>query len=346
MPHQRLRAVLTGVMLAGAAALAACTTPPPPPPPPPAPPPTPPAISLSTAVIQDAAVFQAYLSRAAQVSPTFKSPQDVAQALSQADGVAADQLLRGEIAYAAIAALQDPDFVASVRAFAGDPQARQSLTAQLLSNPGYAVAFNGSNTAAGLAIATIRPSGRKLFDAGAAVKQYAYDVQRQDWSKAPVADRPQRLANAKSAAMINAVASMDDVSGLRAAAVGQSPILLRGDELAPPYPPVIVRGLAIAALAALGEAGDDNLVSLAPMMTDAPTATCLNTAKLNLYQCLAVARPNYEDIFCVGQHAMMDTGQCVMIAAGAPAPAFTPPPAIETAKPAKPAKPVRRRRRG
>ena len=148
--------------------------------------------------------------------------------------------------------------------------------------------------------------------------------------------------------MVNAVASLDQISSLRAAAIGQSPMPLHGSDAGPPYPPVIVRGLAVAALAALGEAGDENLISLAPLMSDAPTATCLHTAKLNLYQCLAVARPNYEDIFCLGQHALMDTGQCVMIAAGAPAPVVAPPPPpqVQTATTPKHAKPVRRRRPG
>ena len=39
-------------------------------------------------------------------------------------------------------------------------------------------------------------------------------------------------------------------------------------------------------------------------------------ARLNLYQCLSVAGPNYEDVFCLGRHAMMDTGQCVTQASG------------------------------
>jgi hypothetical protein len=42
-------------------------------------------------------------------------------------------------------------------------------------------------------------------------------------------------------------------------------------------------------------------------------------AKLNLYQCLASAGPQYEDIYCLGQHAMIDPGQCVADAAHAPA---------------------------
>jgi hypothetical protein len=43
-------------------------------------------------------------------------------------------------------------------------------------------------------------------------------------------------------------------------------------------------------------------------------------AKLNLYQCLAVARPHYEDVFCLGQHALEETGHCLMRQAGVPEP--------------------------
>ena len=38
---------------------------------------------------------------------------------------------------------------------------------------------------------------------------------------------------------------------------------------------------------------------------------CLGMTKLNLYQCLSVAKPYYEDVFCLGQHVLMDTGQCI-----------------------------------
>ena len=39
-------------------------------------------------------------------------------------------------------------------------------------------------------------------------------------------------------------------------------------------------------------------------------------SKLNLYQCLAVAKPHYEDVFCLGQHVLEDTGHCLMKGAG------------------------------
>jgi hypothetical protein len=42
-------------------------------------------------------------------------------------------------------------------------------------------------------------------------------------------------------------------------------------------------------------------------------------AKLNLFQCMAVAGPHYEDVFCLSQHAMLEAGQCLAEAAGADA---------------------------
>jgi len=61
-------------------------------------------------------------------------------------------------------------------------------------------------------------------------------------------------------------------------------------------------------------------------MAEPASTSCLSMAKLNLYQCLAVAKPHYEDVFCLGQHVLMDTGQCVIKAAGAPMPVEPPPP--------------------
>jgi hypothetical protein len=51
-------------------------------------------------------------------------------------------------------------------------------------------------------------------------------------------------------------------------------------------------------------------------MTDAECAYCLRMSKLNLFQCLAVSKPWYEDVFCLGQHALIDTGECIYAASG------------------------------
>jgi hypothetical protein len=82
----------------------------------------------------------------------------------------------------------------------------------------------------------------------------------------------------------------------------------------------------VAALAALGAAGDSNLSYLDAISNDPGTANCLNMSKLNLYQCLAVSKPHYEDVFCLGQHILIDTGACMVKAAGASLPPEPPPP--------------------
>jgi hypothetical protein len=82
----------------------------------------------------------------------------------------------------------------------------------------------------------------------------------------------------------------------------------------------VVRSLAVAALAALGEGGEANVDTVMAIMADQNVGYCLNMSKLNTYQCLAVSKPHYEDIFCLGQHVMMDTAKCVIKASGMPEP--------------------------
>ena len=49
-------------------------------------------------------------------------------------------------------------------------------------------------------------------------------------------------------------------------------------------------------------------------------------AKLNYFQCLSVAGPHYEDVFCLGKHAIGDTAQCVVEAASLDDALASPPP--------------------
>jgi hypothetical protein len=113
----------------------------------------------------------------------------------------------------------------------------------------------------------------------------------------------------------------------------------------PPYTTTVTRGLAIAALAILGEASDANVAAIQALMVEPNVTSCMRTSKLNLYQCLAVARPHYEDVFCLGQHAMMDTGRCVIRASGLPEPyeARFIPSASSIAKTMKPKAPPKKR---
>ena len=340
----RTRAALTALAVVATTLLAGCETPPPPAPPPViAAPPAPPPITLSSSIVEKASAFRGYMRRAGAISPTFENGEQIQASLKVAVAYEPKQFLSGATAYAAVLALQDPTFVASVRAFAADPTQRQQVINQLVADPAYAVGFKGSDTAAGLIIDTLNADGVKLYTAGKAVKQAAYDVQRSKWSTLPVLDRDGRLAYAKTMSATPGLADSADMAALQQASMGGAPLVLAppaapaagsvalavsGPRSAPPpYKPLVIRGLAVAALAALGYAGDDKLPLIEAVMAEPASAMCLNMAKLNLYQCLAVAKPHYEDVFCLGQHIMIDTGMCVIKASGAELPYEPPPPA-------------------
>lgn len=312
----RFRAALSLAAASLAAVLVSCAEAPKPPPPPP---PTP-SVSLSPKLIEQASAYRAYMNNASAISPAFADGPQVAQSLKVGAAYEPQQLLRGAIAYAAVVALQDPTFVAGVRAYAADPVQRQSIAYSILRDPAYVIGISGSNSAAGLVISALGSDGRKLYDAGKAVKQAAYDVQHSPWSKGEVANRDMRLNEAKTLSSTVVLGDVAETSRLQLASNGGAPLGLSGDPASPPYTPVVVRGLAVAALAALGQASDENLAQILPLMADPTSATCLKMSKLNLYQCLAVSKPYYEDVFCLGQHVMIDTGQCVIKGVGATLP--------------------------
>jgi hypothetical protein len=319
----------TALVLISGAVLAACASEPAPLPPAPiaahavAPPP----VALSSRVVENASEFRLYMARAGAISPVFKSGPAIEQTLTTAEGYEAQQLSRGAIAYAAVVALQEPGFVASVRTYAVDPTQRRELAQRLISDPNYAQVLPGAPAAAGLIIASLNAQAAKVRGVGELVKQSAYDVQHQAWSKGFITDPEGRLAAAKSVAATPMEPEARDVSELQDAAnhgsdssVASRRLLVSGIAAAPPYTPVVTRGLAIAALAALGEAGDENDAQIQGLLSESNSGFCLNMSKLNLNQCLAVAKPWYEDVFCLGQHVLIDTGQCIAKAAGQPNP--------------------------
>ena len=334
----KARAILTGAAIALAALLAACSEPKPA-----APKLAAPAVTLSPRLIEQAGAYRAYVQRAGAISPAFADGDAIAQSLRTAAAYEPKQLLRGAMAYGAVAALQDRRFVAAVRTYAADPQTRQTMTLQIMRNPNYVTSLDGADGAAGLVAAALGDEGQRLYAAGKAVKQAAYDVQKNKWSKADVANRVGRLAEAKMLSATPLVGDTAEIGRLSQAALGAAPLGLTGRTVSAPYPPVVVRSMAVAALAVLGEAGDANVEQVTGLMADPMSASCLHMSKLNLYQCLAVSKPHYEDVFCLGQHILMDTGQCLMRSAGLPAPVETRPVKVaQTAPAAAPAAPARK----
>jgi len=331
----RTRAALTAIAVVVATVLASCSTPPPAPPVVAAPP-APPPITLSSTIVERASAFRGYMQRVGAINAHFENGEQIQSSLKIAVAYEPKRFLSGATSYAAVLALQDPAYVAAVRTFAVDPTQRQQVINQLIADPAYAVGFKGSDTAAARIIDTLNADGLKVYTGGKAVKQAAYDVQHSPWSKATVLDRDGRLAYAKTMSATPGLADSADVALLQQAWSNPAPppLVLAPDAVAPaaprsappPYKPLVIRGLAVAALAALGAAGDNNLATIDAVMAEPASAMCLNMAKLNLYQCLAVSKPHYEDVFCLGQHIMIDTGMCVIKASGAALPYEPPPP--------------------
>ncbi|HEY5107868.1 MAG TPA: hypothetical protein VII73_14050 [Caulobacteraceae bacterium] len=277
----------------------------PPPPPPMAP------VGLSDRLLADASAYQAYLQRVMAISPAFTSGQSVAQALRTGAAYEPAALLRGAVAYAAVAALQDGAFVAQVRSFGADADARRLMVNRIIADPNYVFAFKGADGAAGLVKEALGGAALRLYGAGKAVKQSAYDVQHQAWSKETIVDRPGRLAQVKAASESGVAGDADGAIILQRAAMGLAPLNLSASPAPAPYTPLLAHALQLAALAALGEASDAAYDRLTYLTTEVNADMCLRMAKLNLNECLAVAGPHYEDIFCIGQHIMMDTGACL-----------------------------------
>jgi hypothetical protein len=197
-----------------------------------------------------------------------------------------------------------------------DPDQRRSVAYEVMKDPAYAVGFAGSAGAAGLVMNALGEDGRKLIETGRSVRQAAYDVQHQAWSKGEISGREARLALAKQLSASPSLGETSEIARLQVAVSGSGQLGLSAESATPPYTPLVIHSLAVAALAALGYADDASLAQVMPMLGEPTSSTCLNMSKLNLYQCLAVAKPHYEDVFCLGQHALMDTGRCLEHGAG------------------------------
>jgi hypothetical protein len=271
-----------------------------------------PKVQLARELIADASAFETYTRDAGAIDPAFNGAPSVSIALKRGSAHEAHQLEAGMIAYAAMQALQEPGFVDGVQKAARETESRDAMVQNLIEQPQSALGFAGSVEAAARIQAALASRATPLFSAGARVKQSAYEVQHHAWSKVSVAHPQDVLARIKALSNEHFDPVDSDTARLFSAmdaAVDRPAEVSAG--------PVVQRGLALAALAVLDAADDGQTERFQPLLSEPKSAQCLHMAKLNLFQCLAVARPQYEDIFCLGQHAMMDPGQCVADAAGA-----------------------------
>jgi hypothetical protein len=275
-----------------------------------------PDVGLAGRLVAAAGVYDGYMREAGAISPAFTDAASVSSALRTGVAYEPGQFRRGAIAYAAIAALGDRAFVDDVRRAGATPQARYAIVARIYANPANVLAFQDARGAVGMAKEALVTTGLHLFGQGDSVRLAAYSIQHQPWSLADVLDRDGRAGAVKSLSGSARQPPSDETAALQREIAGDGPRGATPDSAPPPYSPMLIRAVALAALAAIGQAGDDSEGNLGWLTDDYYLDHCLAEAKLSLYECLAVARPNYEDVFCLGQHAMKDTGACVVKSAG------------------------------
>ena len=273
-----------------------------------------PPISLNSNVIQEAAVYLAYTRDMATLRGGFESPEAIQEALRRGAGYDARQVSRGLIAYAAILAMQSPEFVTGVQTFARDRETRNAMVDRIVGNPASASTLPGADAAAGLIIATLDEDIRRLREAADSVENDAYAIQadgRTSWARVHVADRDSRLASVRSLSRPN-LAPADEAARLTAAVQSGSGLVVAPTDRrrAPPYPQSVENALALAALALLDGAGENARANTDALMFERQSLDCFESSKLNLFQCLAASRPQYEDMFCLGRHVVRDLGQC------------------------------------
>jgi hypothetical protein len=289
---------------------------------------TPPPIRLNQSVADAAAVYMAFSRDMAALEGGFTNPEQIQAALRRGSAYDPGQISRGLVAYASILALQSPEFVSGVRSLADDQVTRERIVARIVADPSYASTLPGAEAAAGLVMSTLAGDINALSRAANSIENDAYAIQapydpRRAWGVAEVTNREGRLEAAKSRSAQTMLPTPEEASRMFAAAhSGGGALAVSGDPRKPPYPPAVVNGLALAALAALGYAGENARANTDALQFDRVSQGCLSMSKLNLFQCLAASRPNYEDMFCLGRHVVRDLATCSRGAA-MPAPIVT-----------------------
>ena len=275
-----------------------------------------PQVAIARRVVDAAGAFDGYVRRTVAIDPKFADGAAVARAVEVGSVYEPRQLEEGAIAYAALIALQDPMFVSVVQEVGENPRAREEFAAKLVDHPETVLSAKAARRAATRVSLILGQMGLKLISAGDAVRQGAYDLQAQAWSKEPIAAPGERLARIKAESSVDVSLNPADtrtlIGGLTALRTGEDAQAQEAQAVSP----VVTQGLALAALAVLGKAGDDQGERINSLLTEAKNAHCLQLAKMDALQCLAVAGPHYENAFCLGAHDMIEPGKCIASAAG------------------------------
>lgn len=243
--------------------------------------------------------------------------------------VFAPTLGAGLTSYGAFVAAQNSQYVDSVLDKA-QTEGIDRVIYQLYASPDYASEFSGAWSAAADVSSAWNDDIRVISDAGARLKQQSYDLQKEaGWVKKRVDNRKDRIAALKTSQ--NVLSTVDSQTQRDIAATGAinsrdvtGPA--RRDAFWRAYGKTsapqnyggssamslnVKKALTLAALETLG-ATDKRSSAWIANYTTAPTLNqCTNWARLHVEQCLAAGHYKYEDAFCIAEHQLTDTSECL-----------------------------------
>ena len=241
-----------------------------------------------------------------------------------------DRLVDAQIAYAALVAAQNPEFVDSVRAVA-DYYGAEVARAALTEDPLYVTGFMGADRAQASVVGALEADAQSVRTVGERYRQEAYALQSETWAARRARDRQDRLAALETAserldvqfrlapeaetvepgaapARLGAASALGDAAAPAGAPALPDLSVTVGEQQLEPDERRVGRMLAVAALQSIE---DGDMSALDRMLDDPSVERCINWARLTMAQCVAAGHFKYEDSFCIAEHALMDVADCL-----------------------------------
>ena len=284
----------------------------------------------------------------ALASTQFSSVAEIDDALERASAYGPDYLTQGWVAYGALTAAQNPDFVAAVRE-AADHYGREAMIAGLTGNLKYASQVRGGDVAALQLTLRAHEHAGQFETAATVMNEQAYDLQATSWAEQRWKVKGARLARFESAAETPLEAPAELVAALEQAGAARKAETVveepqprrrfarllgaskkKKDETptvqavsytgagadgefslvsdVPETPRSVHVALTLAALSALDVPASD--AGVESLLSNAPMRACIKTARLNHDMCVVAAGRPSEAPFCLGQHALAETSDC------------------------------------
>ena len=262
----------------------------------------------------------------------FDSAKTTREAHKRLSAHTSKALSSGWVAYAALVAASTPEFAEALQKDMKKSErglkGKDAFLARLAADPSYARKLKGADAAVERVLSMTAQDVTRFAALGDAFKTQAYAMQKTNWGKQRIAASSDRLSEAEAYARARPPASAPALS-LSSNGGVTAPVLASdsgawspnwgaagspGDNSEPNAQVIMDRVLNLAARYDIG-AMNEKVVDVYAKNDRADQ--CLSMATLTLRQCIAATRTPYEEAFCLGEHALIDTASCVGWVAGA-----------------------------